>query len=189
MFEKVALILACTFDGGIGYNNDIPWDIPEEIRKFRKITTVCKCPSKMNAVIMGRKTWESLGRPLSNRLNIVVTTDNNYRVNKENVIVAHSINGALYHCDKPNIENVFIIGGAQIYNSFLQSSKYLGLVDKIYLSVMFYDTYKTNIHIDMDAIFERFDIKKDNDYSKQSDQQLFASYICYPKTPQRRYSY
>jgi dihydrofolate reductase len=189
MFDKVSLVLACTFDGGIGYNNDIPWDIPQEIRKFRKITTVCKSPDKINAVIMGRKTWESLGRPLPNRLNIIVTTDYNYKVDKENVTVAHSINGALYQCDKAYIEHIFIIGGAQIYNSFLQSSKYLGLVDKIYLSVMFYDSYKTNIHINMDAIFERFDIKKDEDYTEQCGQRLFASYICSPKTPQRRYSH
>lgn len=181
MFNKVSLILACTLDGGIGYNNDIPWDIPQEIRKFKKITTTCTSLDKMNAVIMGRKTWESIGRPLPDRLNIVITTDYKYRINQKNVIVVHSINAALCQCEKSYVESIFIIGGAKIYNFFLRSEKHLGLIDKIYLSVMFYNKYMTNSHIDMDTIFERFDIQKDAAYQKQSDERLFASYICYPK--------
>lgn len=185
----VSLILACTFDGGIGFNNDIPWDIPQEIRKFKKITSACKSADKINAVVMGRKTWESIGRPLPDRLNIVITSDHNYRINRENVIVAHSINAALWQCERAYVENVFIIGGAQLYNTFLVTDRYLGLVDKIYISVMFYDNYETNVHINMDAIFERFDIKKDDNYQQYSKTRLFASYICVPKLPLRRHSF
>jgi dihydrofolate reductase len=54
-----SIILACTLEGGIGYNNIIPWDIKSELYLFKQITTGCVDNFKSNAVIMGRKTWES----------------------------------------------------------------------------------------------------------------------------------
>ena len=66
-----SIILACTFEGGIGYNNDIPWNIKSEIYLFKQITGN-KDQYKQNAVIMGRNTWESLPhKPLKDRLNII----------------------------------------------------------------------------------------------------------------------
>ena len=121
MQQKVSLILACTLNGGIGYNGKIPWYIPSDLKKFRAITTKCVDENKINAVIMGRKTWESLSKPLANRLNIVITSNKYYKVENENVIVVHSIIAALYCANKPYIENIFIIGGANIYNTFLQT--------------------------------------------------------------------
>jgi dihydrofolate reductase/thymidylate synthase len=194
--QKVSLILACTFDGGIGYDSSIPWHIPEELKKFKKITTTCQDPNKLNAVIMGRKTWESIprhSRPLLNRLNIILTTDYNYRLNSrnaaENALVAHTINGALAQCRRPYVEHIFVIGGTEIYKMFLRSDKYMGLVDKIYLSVVFWDPYDINKYIPMNNIFEYFDITKDKAYQRESDERLFASYICTPKLTKRRNSY
>ena len=164
--KKVSLILACTLDGGIGKDNDIPWNISSEMKKFKKITTTCVNPGKLNAVIMGRKTWESIGRPLPNRFNIIVTTNHMYTVPhiyKDRVIVVHSVPAALANCDKEYIENVFVIGGAELYNLFMTSE--IQLVKQIYLSVIFYDdesySYGVNKFIQMDKIFENFWICKD----------------------------
>lgn len=194
--QRVSLILSCTFDGGIGYDATIPWNIHQDLKKFKKITTTCNDSNKLNAVIMGRKTWESIpkyNRPLPERLNIILTTDYNYRLNSrnetENTLIAHTINGALAQCKRPYVENIFIIGGAEIYKMFLRSDKYMALVDKIYLSVIFWDLYDINKYIPMNSIFEYFDIIKDTEYQHESDERLFASYICTPKYTKRRNSY
>ncbi len=193
MRKKVSLILACTADGGIGYENDIPWYIPADLKKFKKITTSCKDKYKVNAVIMGRNTWESLQKPLKNRINIIITTNLYYKpyissiYDKESVIVLHNIISAMVFCEQNHIENVFVIGGSHLYNMFLTKQVYLNMVDKIYMSVLFYDSnIKTDTHIDMYKIFINFDIKKDQDYKKENDERLFASFICTPKSGQTR---
>lgn len=178
---KISLILACTLDGGIGYDNKIPWYIPSDLRKFKTITTKCKHKNKINAVIMGRKTWESLNKPLANRLNIVVTSNPYYKVNDDNVTVTHSVIAAIHCAKKAYVENVFVIGGTDIYNLFLESEIYYSLIDKLYLSVLFYDNYMaTNKKINIDSIFHKFKLFKDPAYKSESDNREFASYICVP---------
>ncbi len=181
--KKVSLILACMLDGGIGHQSSLPWSIPEEMKKFRKITTKCSDPDKINAVIMGRQTWESLSKPLTNRLNIILTSDIYYSVPYENTIVLHSISRALLYCDQAFIENIFIIGGAKLYNLFLESSTYFGKIDKIYLSMMFYNpNYIADKFIVIENIFKNFYLTKDQDYQNECDDRLFASFICRPKS-------
>lgn len=176
---KVSLIVACTIDGGIAYNNTIPWHIPEDLKKFKNITTKCQDPHKINAVIMGRHTWESINGKLPNRLNIVITSNEKYHIDDTNVIVVHSITSALAYCDRYYVENTFIIGGTHLYNIFLNQMYHR--VDKIYMSLMFCDEkHITNKYIDIDSIFTKFKLYKDLDYSKESDKRLFASYICLP---------
>jgi dihydrofolate reductase len=183
---NVSLILACTLDGRIGRDNDIPWNISSEMKKFKKITTYCKDPNKLNAVVMGRKTWESIGRPLPNRLNIIITTNHSYSVRqayRDQVIIVHSIRAAMAHCDKNYIENIFIIGGAELYNLFLSTE--IDHVKKVYLSIIFYDkqsySYNVNKFIDIDNIFKNFKLQKDIEYQNEADCREFASYICHPK--------
>lgn len=180
--KKVSLIVACTENGGIAYNDEIPWYIPADLKKFKNITTKCSLDDKQNAIIMGRKTWESIGVRLPNRLNVVVTSDYEYCVQDNNVIVAHSILTALAHCNKPHIERIFIIGGTSLYNIFLESSSYFNMVDCIYMSVMFYDkSYIVNKFINMNSIFQNFTIIKDVAYHNEAKNRLFASFICFPK--------
>lgn len=181
MQQKVSLILACTFSGGIGYKGEIPWYIPSDLKKFRAITTKCADENKINAVIMGRKTWESLSKPLANRLNIVITSNPYYKIKNDNVIVVHSIIGALCCANRPYIENIFIIGGENIYNTFLQIDMYLKMIDKIYLSLLFYDNnIITDKHIDIESILTNFRLQKDIQYKNEHDNRQFASYICTP---------
>lgn len=182
MDKKVSLILACMLDGGIGYENGLPWYIPKEMKKFQHITSVCKDPGKINAVIMGRNTWESLGKPLKGRVNIVISRNLYYNIYSENVVVLHSVEAALKYCNKSYIESIFIIGGAFLYNKFLTSSIYFEKIDKLYLSIMFYDQrYMADKHIEIDSIFKNFIMEKDKKYQGECEDRLFASFVCRPK--------
>ena len=71
----ISLIVAMDENRVIGYNNKLPWDLPSELKYFRKTT-------KGKPVVMGRKTYESIGRPMPDRLNIIVTRDKNYKADK-----------------------------------------------------------------------------------------------------------
>jgi len=116
----ISLIAAMAKNRVIGRQGEIPWKIPGEQKIFKKITLG-------HAVIMGRKTYESLGRPLPDRINIIVTRQKQYRA--EGSIVVHDLAGALTHC--PQDENeAFICGGGQLYHEALP------FADRIYLTVI-----------------------------------------------------
>lgn len=181
MAKKVSMILACTLDGGIGYENKIPWNIPDDLRKFKAVTTRTIDSMKMNAVLMGRGTWESLQKHLPNRLNIVITKNGNM-INDPSVLVFLDIASALRFCEWDGIETVFVIGGAQIYNTFLHNYENIK-INKIYLSMMFYEAsqHKMDTFINMEYIWKNFNLTKHIKYERESKQLLFASYVCSPK--------
>ena len=130
-FKKFSIIVACSSNGGIGFENKIPWYLPDDLKNFKKITSFVNDNTKRNAVIMGKNTWESLPiKPLPNRLNIVMTSNPEYEINDKSVIVANSFEDVFMYCSPSNIENIFIIGGTQIYNDCFKY--YNHLIDKIY---------------------------------------------------------
>lgn len=152
-----SIILACSLNGGIGYDNTIPWNIKEEMKLFKKITIGKNDFRKMNAVIMGRNTWDSLpNKPLENRLNIVITSDKNF-LNYDNLISFTSLDDAFNYCEKnnDNIKDVFVIGGKTIYESCLYNKKYSKDIQKIYLSVI-YNNYESNVFIDLKYILKNY---------------------------------
>lgn len=91
----------------IGVNNGLPWHIPEDLKRFKQLT--------MNhPIVMGRKTYESIGKPLPKRTNIVITRDKGYRV--EGGAVVHSFEEALDWARKAEgADEVFVIGGSEIF--------------------------------------------------------------------------
>jgi dihydrofolate reductase len=114
------IVVACDEGLGIGVKNTIPWRLPGDMRYFRKVTTG-ENESDRNAVIMGRKTWESIPekfRPLPARLNIVITRDQEYAL-PAGVILAHSFDEAIAAASTAEVSNIFIGGGAQIYSEAL----------------------------------------------------------------------
>ena len=118
--HKISIIVATDDKRGIGRGNELMWKIPEELKRFKEITTG-------HPIIMGRKTHESIGRILPNRTNIIVTRDNEYRV--EGAKVVHSLEAAIELAkNEEGSEEVFIIGGGQIYEQSL------GEADKLYLT-------------------------------------------------------
>lgn len=114
-------IAAISKNNQIGINNQLPWHIPEDLQYFKKLTTG-------KTVIMGRKTYESIGKPLPNRHNVVLTHQTHFNVDSS-VEVLHSLDDALSLCKRLN--EVFIIGGGQLYEAFLPYTDrlYLTLVD------------------------------------------------------------
>lgn len=181
MADKVSLILACTFEGGIGYKNGLPWNVPADLAKFKKITKHTRDKSKTNVVMMGRNTWESISKPLPDRLNIVITT-REYNIHHSDVLIFNDVISALKFCERDFIETVFVIGGAYIYNTFFENRRTIK-INRIYLSVMFTEETQNEIdtHINMCHIWEHFDLIKDINYDKECYDRLFASYICVPK--------
>ena len=105
----ISIIVAVSEDLGIGKDNELLWHISEDLKRFKKLTSG-------NAVIMGKKTWESLPRrPLPGRKNIVLTDDPHESI--ENSVTAYSIDDALDKCGPG--EEIFIIGGGSIYRQFM----------------------------------------------------------------------
>jgi len=128
--KKKYIIVAADEKYGIGKDGKLPWHFSSELKYFKKVTTQTKDPSKKNAVVMGRKTWESIPekyRPLPKRVNIVLTRKDDFVASGAEV--ANSYDAALEICNgSSEIENIFIIGGAQIYEETLSK------VDGVYLT-------------------------------------------------------
>lgn len=101
---ELIIIVARAKNGVIGVNNQLPWKLPEDLKHFKEMTLG-------HPIIMGRNTWESLGRPLPGRRNLVVTRNSAY--NPEGAEVFNSLDDAIDACS--GCDKVFIIGGAQIY--------------------------------------------------------------------------
>jgi len=101
------IVVAMAKNNVIGQNGDLPWHVPADLAHFKKLTT-------NHAILMGRRTWESIGRPLPDRLNIVVTRQKEYVA--DGAVVVHSIEDGLIAAGK---QRVFIIGGAEIYKNAL----------------------------------------------------------------------
>jgi len=120
----ISLIAAIGKNRELGKENTLLWDIPEDMKHFRETT-------RGHVVVMGRKTFESIGRPLPHRVNIIVSRDKNYEV-PEICIKASSIEEAIEEALKIEKSEVFVIGGAQIYALALPYAEklYLTVVDK-----------------------------------------------------------
>ena len=116
----ISSIVAMASNRVIGNRGDIPWKIPGEQKMFKKITLG-------HTVIMGRKTYESIGRPLPGRTNIVITRQSNYQAT--GCIVAHDLDSAFQACP-PQEDEAFICGGGQLYQASLP------VTDRIYLTVL-----------------------------------------------------
>lgn len=139
---QVALIVAAAANGIIGRDNQLPWHLPQDLKYF-KATTMGK------PVIMGRKTYESIGKPLPGRPNIVVTRNPLLRAT-EGVKLAGSLEEALAHAeeliaDSPDLlPEAMVIGGAEIYRSALP------LASRVYLT-------RVDVQVDGDAFFPVLD--------------------------------
>ena len=115
----ISIVVATDEKGGIGMNNNLMWNIPADLRRFREITTKNQIENTNNIVIMGSKTYESIGRELPNRANIVLSLKNK---------CSYSVEDILDYNERFPEEELFVIGGEQIYKQFLPYT------DKIYLT-------------------------------------------------------
>jgi dihydrofolate reductase len=106
---EIIIIAAVAKNGIIGSNGKIPWHSKEDFIQFKKVTTGYP-------VVMGRKTFESLGKPLKERLNIIITRNADYKCGCQGVAMFHDVKSAIEYCrNEIRAEKIFIIGGGEIY--------------------------------------------------------------------------
>lgn len=114
---KLSIIVAFDINRLIGKNNQLPWHLPADLKHFKSITMG-------GHMIMGRKTFDSIGKPLPGRTSIIITRQKNYT--QPGCLVVHSLDEALEICK--NQEEVFIIGGAQIFECTMP------IADRLYIT-------------------------------------------------------
>jgi dihydrofolate reductase len=115
----VSIIVAVAENGVIGSDNQLIWHLSDDLKNFKKITSG-------HCVIMGRNTYESIGRPLPNRTNIILSRNKDYNV--KGCIVLNSLSDALTYSGKLGEEEAFVIGGQAVYNAAYD------IADKLYLT-------------------------------------------------------
>jgi len=165
---KLAMIAAFAQNRVVGIDNKLPWHLPEDLKYFKACTTG-------KAIIMGRKTYESIGRPLPNRTNIVITRNEAFHA--EGVKVVSSLEAAIELAQAVNeingVDEVMVIGGAAIYELALP------MADRLYL---------THVHanVEGDAYFPEVDFSnwkefQRADYSASETNPYDYSFVVYDK--------
>ena len=161
----ITIIAAIGANKELGKDNDLIWHLPADLKRFKKVTTG-------HAIIMGRNTFESIGKPLPNRRSIIITRNPSYK--KEGCEVVHSLEDAieLIH----DQDDAFIIGGAQIYKEAMEKN----VVDQL-------DITKVHQDFDADVFFPAIDSMVWEEVSRENfspdEKNLFTySFINYKKT-------
>jgi dihydrofolate reductase / thymidylate synthase len=170
-------ILCIDDNNGIAKNGVIPWNISEDLKYFNIITTYRDNPCKKNIVLMGRKTWESIGNPLPDRLNIVLSQT---KINNKDIITISNLNELDKYIDK-SICEVFIIGGKYIYEHFINNK----LVDEIYLTKI-NKNFDCDLKVDIDLKY--YELSYSNNYNvieKNTNQEINIIFNNYKKKQQK----
>jgi dihydrofolate reductase/thymidylate synthase len=156
------MVVAHDLNRGIGVNNQLPWRIPRDTKYFRELTTGTD-EGQNNAVIMGRKTWESIPtkyRPLAGRLNVVLTSDRSYAV-PDGVLVCSSLDEALSLVESRGVSNIFVTGGGKVYEDGLNHP----LCRRLYITQVL-------ANYDCDVLFplyaERFQLASQSDVQEEN---------------------
>ncbi|GAA6134705.1 type 3 dihydrofolate reductase [Oceaniserpentilla sp. 4NH20-0058] len=165
---KIALIAAYAKNMVVGIDNQLPWHLPEDLKYFKACTTG-------KAIIMGRKTYESIGRPLPNRTNIVISSNPEFSV--EGVKVVTSLEAAIEVAQAVNeingVDEIMIIGGATIYELCLP------IADRLYLT-------QVHANVNGDAYFPEVDFSnwrevQRADYMASEENPYDYSFVVYDK--------
>jgi dihydrofolate reductase len=119
--STITIIAAIANNNALGKDNDLIWHLPADLKRFRKVTTG-------HHILMGRNTYESIGKPLPNRTTVIITRNSDYKA--EGCIVVDSIEKAIKVAEGD--EHVFIIGGAQIYRQAIEAD----LVDQLDITLV-----------------------------------------------------
>ncbi|NJN50135.1 MAG: dihydrofolate reductase [Polaribacter sp.] len=158
------MIAAIAKNNALGKDNDLLWHLPADLKRFKNTTSGYP-------IIMGRKTYESIGKPLPNRTNIIITRNTDYFV--DGCLIARNLQDALQLVK--DVEHVFIIGGAQIYKQALEQE----LAD-------FLDITLVHQNFEADVFFPKIDSKKwklisQEDFKKDEKNPLNYSFLKYKK--------
>jgi len=141
--SRISLIVAMAKNRTIGINNTLPWRCPEDLKHFKALTMG-------HHMIMGRKTFDSIGKALPGRTTVIVTRNTNLSI--DGCVIAHSLQNAINVC--AGDEEIFIVGGAELY------AQSLALVDTLYVT-------EIQHNVDGDAHFPEFHMNKSDETSRE----------------------
>lgn len=127
----ISIVVAVSKNNVIGKDNQLLWKLSDDLKRFKKLTT-------NHCIVMGRKTYDSIGKALPNRTNIIITKNKNFHV--DDAIILHNIQDVIEYAKSKNETELFIIGGGEIYKQALE------ITNKIYLT-------KVDVDIDGDTFF------------------------------------
>lgn len=158
--QTISIIVAMAHQRVIGIHNTLPWHLPEDLKRFRALTMG-------HHIIMGRKTYESLGRLLPGRTTVIVTRNKAYKV--EGALIANGLDEAIALCKDEN--EVFVIGGAELYQDALN------VANKLYIT-------EIDLAVKGDAFFPKIDLTDWQEVAREqhvSAQGLGFQYVCYQR--------
>jgi dihydrofolate reductase len=160
---SISYIVAMDIQQAIGLGNGLPWRLPADLAYFKKKTMD-------HTILMGRKTYESIGKPLPNRTNVILTQSKDYQA--EGCLIVHSVEEAV---EKFKNEEIFVIGGAEVFQLFMPS------VDRLYITLIEHE-FKA------DTYFPEFDIEdwvlvSSEDGIKDAKNPYDYSFLVYTKRP------
>ena len=162
----ISLLAAMDEQDGIGQDNRLPWHLSTDLKRFKALTMG-------HHILMGRKTYESIGRALPGRVNVIITRSPDYQA--EGCVIAHSLREALSIAELAGESEAFVIGGGQIF------AQTLPLADRIYL---------TRVHTvsEADVFFPAFDLQEwvieaSAEYPADDRNQFSSTYLILGKHP------
>ncbi|MEC9458545.1 MAG: dihydrofolate reductase [Pseudomonadota bacterium] len=164
----ISLIAAVAKNGVIGNEGDLPWNLPSDLKKFKEITD-------NKPIIMGRKTWDSIGRPLPNRDNIIVSRNINLEIEGGIICLSpdKAISIAKIKANERGCEEIMVIGGGYIYQEFMN------IADKLYIT-------EVDLEIEGDAYFPKIDQELFKEISREErnkdpEDNAYHSLVIYEK--------
>lgn len=160
----ITIIAAIAKNNALGKNNDLIWHLPADLKRFKKVTTG-------HYILMGRNTFESIGKPLPNRTTIIITRNKDYF--KDGCLIANSLEEAIEMAKEE--EQIFIIGGAQIYKETIAK----GLADQLDITLVHKD-------FDADVYFPKISTQvwkevAREDFKADEKNKLDYSFVSYQK--------
>ena len=164
----ISLIAAVAKNGVIGNEGDLPWNLPSDLKKFKEITD-------NKPIIMGRKTWDSIGRPLPNRDNIIISRNINLEIEGGIICLSpdKAISIAKIKANERGCEEIMVIGGGYIYQEFMN------IADKLYIT-------EVDLEIEGDAYFPKIDQELFKEISREErnkdpEDNAYHSLVIYEK--------
>ena len=150
----LSLIVAMDEKGGIGIANRLPWHLSADLRRFKALTMG-------HHIIMGRKTYESIGKPLPGRTNVVITRDPNYRA--DGCLVVHSLDEALRAAQERSEDEAFITGGRQIFTQSIHMADriYLTQVHAEVMADVYFPDFDLSEWVEQESVYHEYDEKND----------------------------
>ena len=160
----ITIIAAIAKNNALGKDNDLIWHLPADLKRFKKITSG-------HHILMGRNTFESIGKPLPNRTTVIITRNKNYF--KDGCLIAHSIQEAIELANSD--DQIFIIGGAQVYKEALKNN----LVVQLDITIVHHE-------FEADAFFPEIDLTiweetKREDFYADDKNNYDYSFVSYTK--------